>query len=61
LFITGYAEQAVMGEKHLPPGMAVLTKPFALDVLATRIRGLIADELPSSDFSSISAGNGSAT
>ncbi|WP_079246948.1 MULTISPECIES: hybrid sensor histidine kinase/response regulator [Sphingomonas] len=43
LFITGYAENAVLSHGHLDPGMHVLTKPFAMDVLATRIRGLIED------------------
>ncbi len=41
LFITGYAENAVVGNGHLDPGMAVLTKPFAIDDLANRIRSLI--------------------
>ncbi len=41
LFITGYAESAVMGGMHLAPGYSVLTKPFSLDNLATRIGGLI--------------------
>ena len=41
LFITGYAENAVMGSGHLDPGMEVLTKPFAIDDLASRIRRLI--------------------
>ena len=41
LFITGYAENAVLSHGHLDPGMQVLTKPFALEALATRIRGLI--------------------
>jgi len=41
LFITGYAENAVLGHGHLDPGMHVLTKPFALEALATRIRDLI--------------------
>ena len=41
LFITGYAENAVVGNGHLDPGMEVLTKPFAIDDLADRIRGLI--------------------
>jgi PAS domain S-box-containing protein len=40
LFITGYAESAVM-ETHLTPGMSVLTKPFSLEILAGKIRGLI--------------------
>ncbi|WP_174285380.1 PAS domain-containing protein [Sphingomonas bacterium] len=42
LFITGYAENAVVGNGHLDPGMHVMTKPFAMDALATRIRALIA-------------------
>ncbi|GJE53694.1 Sensor histidine kinase RcsC [Methylobacterium thuringiense] len=41
LFITGYAENAVLGNGHLRPGMQVLTKPFVLETLATRIRDLI--------------------
>ena len=42
LFITGYAENAVLSHGHLDPGMHVLTKPFAIEVLASRIKGLIA-------------------
>ena len=42
LFITGYAENAVVGNGHLDPGMHVMTKPFAMEALATRIRELIA-------------------
>ena len=41
LFITGYAENAVLGNGHLAPGMAVLTKPFAIDTMAARIRSMI--------------------
>ncbi len=41
LFITGYAENAVLSHGHLDPGMHVLTKPFAMDVLASRIKELI--------------------
>ncbi|KQT35324.1 diguanylate cyclase [Sphingomonas sp. Leaf412] len=41
LFITGYAENAVLSHGHLDAGMHVLTKPFGMDVLATRIRKLI--------------------
>jgi PAS domain S-box-containing protein len=36
LFITGYAENAVVGNGYLAHGMQVLTKPFAMDVLARR-------------------------
>ena len=41
LFITGYAENAVLSHGHLEHGMHVLTKPFAIDVLANRIKDLI--------------------
>ncbi|MFC0406648.1 PAS domain S-box protein [Roseomonas elaeocarpi] len=41
LFITGYAENAVVGDGHLEPGMHVMTKPFAMEVLASRIKELI--------------------
>ena len=40
LFITGYAENAVLSHGHLEPGMHVLTKPFAMEALASRIREL---------------------
>ncbi|MGW5959465.1 PAS domain S-box protein [Methylorubrum thiocyanatum] len=43
LFITGYAENAVLGNGYLQPGMQVLTKPFVLETLATRIKELIED------------------
>lgn len=42
LFITGYAENAVLNHGHLEPGMHVLTKPFREDVLARRVKELIA-------------------
>ena len=42
LFITGYAENAVLSQGHLDAGMHVLTKPFAMEELASRIKGLIA-------------------
>jgi PAS domain S-box-containing protein len=41
LFITGYAENAAVGSGHLAPGMAVLTKPFAMEAMADRIRSMI--------------------
>ena len=41
LFITGYAENAVLSHGHLEPGMQVLTKPFAMDALTSRIRAMI--------------------
>ncbi|WP_409373174.1 PAS domain-containing protein [Pseudomonas baltica] len=42
LFITGYAENAVIGNGHLAPGMQVLTKPFAIDTLAAKVQELMA-------------------
>ncbi|MBP0492664.1 hybrid sensor histidine kinase/response regulator [Pararoseomonas indoligenes] len=41
LFITGYAETAVIGDGDLDVGMQVLTKPFAMETLASRIKALI--------------------
>jgi CheY-like chemotaxis protein len=41
LFITGYAENAVVSHGHLAPGMQVMTKPFGLDELASRIKEII--------------------
>ncbi len=41
LFITGYAENAVISHGHLDPGMHVLTKPFAMEALAGRIKYLL--------------------
>ncbi|WP_313901521.1 PAS domain S-box protein [Methylobacterium sp. J-076] len=41
LFITGYAENAFLGSGHLQPGMQVLSKPFAMEALASRIKDLI--------------------
>ena len=40
LFITGYAENAVLNNGYLDPGMAVLTKPFSMDAMAARIRSM---------------------
>jgi hypothetical protein len=41
LFNTGYAENAVVGNGHLEPGMGVLTKAFVMETLASRIREMI--------------------
>jgi signal transduction histidine kinase len=41
LFITGYAENAVLSHGHLEHGMHVLTKPFSMDILAARISELL--------------------
>jgi signal transduction histidine kinase/ActR/RegA family two-component response regulator len=41
LFITGFAENAAVGNGHLEAGMSVVTKPFALADLAARISEMI--------------------
>ena len=46
LFITGYAENAIIGNGHLAPDMRVLTKPFVMETLASRIMEMIGDDKP---------------
>ena len=42
LFMTGYAHNAAVGQgAALEAGMEIISKPFALDALAARIRGMI--------------------
>ena len=41
LFITGYAENAAVGDGHLERGMAVLVKPFAMSALSVKIRDVL--------------------
>jgi PAS domain S-box-containing protein len=41
LFVTGYAENAVVGDGRLEEGMEVITKPFATTALAQKIRETI--------------------
>ncbi len=41
LFITGYADNAVLSHGHLDPGMHLLTKPFRIEALASRLKELI--------------------
>jgi len=41
LFITGYAENAVVGNGHLERGMEILTKPFALTALGNKVRRML--------------------
>jgi PAS domain S-box-containing protein len=43
LFITGYAENAIIGNGQLAPGMQVLTKPFVVEALAGRVLDMIKD------------------
>ena len=41
IFITGYAENAVISHGYLPLGMRVLTKPFSIDGLLLQVRELL--------------------
>ena len=41
LFITGFAENAVVGDGPLEEGMELLAKPFTIDALAARITRLV--------------------
>ena len=41
LFITGYAENAVVGNGHLDAGMELLTKPFTMAALATKVNEIL--------------------
>jgi CheY-like chemotaxis protein len=44
LFVTGYAEHAVLNHGHLERAMQIITKPFAVDVLARRVKALTEGE-----------------
>jgi signal transduction histidine kinase/CheY-like chemotaxis protein len=44
LFITGYAENAIISSGQLAPGMRVLTKPFVVETFATRVLEMIEDK-----------------
>lgn len=41
LFITGYAENAVLNHGHLDHGMQVMTKPFLSDAFGRRVKDLL--------------------
>jgi signal transduction histidine kinase len=41
LFITGYAENAVVGNGHLGKGMQLIAKPFEMNALVRKIRELV--------------------
>jgi CheY-like chemotaxis protein len=47
LFMTGYAENAAIANGFLEAGMAMITKPFAMDALALRMRDMIEGKTPS--------------
>ncbi|HEX8412721.1 MAG TPA: hypothetical protein VF637_02385, partial [Sphingomicrobium sp.] len=41
LFITGYVENAAVGNGHLEPGMELLTKPFTMEALSLKVRDIL--------------------
>jgi len=41
LFVTGYAETGPLARDQLAAGMQVLTKPFSIDVLTSKIKGMM--------------------
>ena len=41
LFVTGYAQNATVRGRFLAPGMDMITKPFALDVLSAKVSEMI--------------------
>ena len=41
LFVTGFAENAAIGNGQLPTGMAVITKPFEVVDLANKVSEII--------------------
>ena len=41
LFITGYAENAVIGSGHLEAGMEIVSKPFAITEFAAKVRDML--------------------
>ena len=43
LFITGYAANAAISNGQLEPGMHILTKPFAMQMLASKISAILAE------------------
>jgi CheY-like chemotaxis protein len=46
LFMTGYAENAAAASGFLEKGMSMITKPFAMDMLALRIRESLEEPVP---------------
>jgi len=41
LYMTGYAENAALAPGFLQPGTAIITKPFAIEAMAERVRAII--------------------
>ncbi len=42
LFVTGYAENAAVGNGLLDPGMEVITKPFGVVALGNKVSEMLA-------------------
>ena len=55
LFITGFAESAAVGNGHLAPGMHIITKPFGVSGLASKISEIIGQASPPTDSPSVMA------
>jgi len=41
LFTTGYARNAIVHHGRLDPGVQLITKPFSMSDLATRVRDVL--------------------
>lgn len=41
LFITGFAENAIIGNNRLIPGMHIVSQPVTLKLLASRIKDIL--------------------
>ena len=41
LFITGYAEHAVISDGNLDDGMGLITKPFSTSILTSRVKEML--------------------
>jgi DNA-binding response OmpR family regulator len=46
LFITGYAANAAPSPGHVAAGIHVLTKPFTMEALASRVKTLLRRSIP---------------
>ncbi|MDB5689785.1 MAG: hybrid sensor histidine kinase/response regulator, partial [Sphingomonas bacterium] len=46
LFITGYAENAAVGNGHLERGMELLTKPFTIEALSQKVADMLRQPAP---------------
>ncbi len=49
LFMTGYAENATLASGFLRPGMEMITKPFAMEKLASKVLKMLKQDTPPAD------------